>query len=473
MKIIPVILCGGYGERLWPLSRREKPKQFLSLINDNSLLQNTLERINKFKDSEPPIIICNDEHRFLVSDQCQKVIGNNYKIILEPAKKNTAPAILASTLYSLKKRDSILIVLSSDHYIDNEKKFYNSILTARDHAQNDNIVTLGVKPYSANTNYGYINFTNNEIEGGYKVKSFVEKPSKTDAIKFLKSKNYFWNSGIFVFKASTMVELYKEFVPDMYKKILFSVQNATEDLDFFRLEKKSFNQSKNISFDYAILEKSSSKIVVPLRSDWKDLGSWNSIYEIRKKNSRHNVIHGEVENIESTGCLFFSPNTLTVGIGLKDLVIVNTPDASLVARKDRLDDLKIVLKNLKISNSDKLSNSLQFFRPWGWFEILMNSKTFKVKLIHIKPKKAISLQKHSKRSEHWVVVKGKANVIRGDEEFVLSKNESTFIKKNQIHRIKNQSSKVLEIIEVQSGEYLGEDDIIRYEDFYGRSKHLS
>lgn len=471
MKIIPVILSGGSGTRLWPLSRKQYPKQFLALDSQKSMLQETILRLNGIDNIEKPIIVCNTKHRFLVAEQLNEINLSNATILLEPIGRNTAPAIAAAAIYVNKKYlndKSILLVLSADHLIRDIRAFHKAIFIALESARIEKIVTFGVKPTEANTGYGYIKTFDEIINGAYRVDSFEEKPDQITANQYLEKGNYFWNSGMFVFKSEVLLEELSIYSKDILKNISASVSEATKDMDFIRLDAKSFSRSPNISIDYAIMEKSSKVVVVPLDAGWNDIGAWKSLYEIGNKDEEGNVIKGDVYLEDTTNSYILSSSRIIATIGLNNLVIIDTPDALLVSDKNKTNFVKNISSRLSEEGRSEQDYQRKVYRPWGWFDSIESGKHFQVKRLHVKQQAKLSLQMHHKRAEHWVVIRGIATVINGDKELTLQKGESTYIPIGVKHSLANLSNEPLEVIEVQSGIYLGEDDIVRFEDIYGR-----
>ncbi len=466
--IVPVILSGGSGTRLWPLSRRLYPKQFINLVNDTTLFQDTIMRLPD--DTSNPLIICNEEHRFIVAEQLRQIKSTNIGIILEPVGKNTAPAIAIAAMHLLNsKKDPILLVLSADHLINNDEKFHNSIQIARKIAKQEKMVTLGVKPNKPDIGYGYIEVNNSETNKYYNIISFTEKPNLKIAQKYLDSGNYYWNSGIFMFKASTYLKELKKYEPEIYTICKKSCIKAPKDLDFIRLENKEFYKCPDKSIDYAVMEKTNVGVVVPLDGVWSDIGSWESLWNSKSKDSNNNVSDGDVILTKVKNSYIHSSNRLVSVNDLSDLVIIDTQDALLVSSKKNSQDIKYIVEKLKNDNRSELDNHRKVYRPWGYYDSIDFGEGFQVKRIFVNPGAKLSLQKHNKRAEHWVIVKGIATITCEEKVFQLRKNQSTYIPKNTIHRIENQKNTPLEIIEIQTGSYLGEDDIIRLEDDYQRN----
>ena len=478
--IIPIILCGGKGTRLWPLSRQSYPKQFLSLYGEShkSLLQLTQERLEDLEKIDNPIIICNEEHRFLVAQQMRDIGIKPKAIILEPQGKNTAPAIALGAIKSLedKNQENLLLVLSADHIIRERKIFQKVLKKSFDYAQNGNLVTFGIVPHYPETGYGYIEseliVDKNKIECS-RIKKFIEKPNKELAKKLIKDKKYTWNSGIFMFKASQIIKELEKYAPLVIKSCHEAIQNSVEDLDFIRIDKKSFSKAPNIAIDVAVMEKTDLGLVIPLDAGWSDIGSWKSLWENEKKDNEGNVIKGNIINLESKNSYINSENRLLVTLGIKDLIVVETRDATLVSSKKHTEKLKTIVNELEQNGYKEGSLHQKIFRPWGAYTSLIDSQNWLVKKIEGNPGSKLSLQMHNHRAEHWVVVSGVAKIEINEKKFTLKENQSTFIPLGAKHRLFNPGEKMLTIIEIQSGDYIGEDDIIRFKDDYGRDKDNS
>jgi mannose-1-phosphate guanylyltransferase/mannose-6-phosphate isomerase len=471
MMIIPVILSGGSGIRLWPLSRKQCPKQYLSLTGDNTMLQETILRLGGLDNLTGPIIICNADHRFLVAEQCQQIDIINPVILLEPVGRNTAPAIAAAALHSLKQTDgAVLLVLSADHVIQDVDVFHQAINIACQQAQDGKLVTFGIVPTDANTGYGYIKMSKDNTDGAYKVEEFVEKPNLETAQIYLEQGNYLWNSGMFMFKAATLIDELTIHSPDIVKSVSDAVNNAKQDLDFIRLDKQDFESSPSDSIDYALMEKSNNVVVVPLDAQWNDIGSWSALHDIGIKDTNGNVIKGDVITQDTTNTYINASHHMVATIGVDNLIIVDTPDATFVATQDKAQEVKSIVESLQANGRDEGGIHRKVYRPWGWYDSIESGKHFQVKRLHVNPGAKLSLQMHHQRAEHWVVVSGVATAINGEEILTLKKGESTYIPLGVTHALENKTSEPLEIIEVQSGTYLGEDDIVRFEDIYGRVK---
>ena len=471
MKIVPVILSGGSGTRLWPLSRKQYPKQFLSLLGSNTLFQETLLRLKGVNNLSEPIVICNDDHRFLVAEQLNQIGIKNAAIILEPTGRNTAPAISAAAMHIIKNndvQDSIMLVLSADHEIKNIKEFQKTINIAKIHAKKGKLVTFGIVPNSPNTGFGYINYSNELNLEVYEAKKFVEKPNKKTAESYLKDGCYLWNSGMFMFEPNQLIEELSIHCVEIVNAVRQSFDNATHDLDFIRLEAKTFKSSPGNSIDYALMEKSNNVVVVKLDAGWSDVGSWSSLYEISEKDKNGNVLKGDIFAEETYDSYIDAGSHIVATIGIRDLVIIDTPDATFIAAKDKVNEVQKIVKKLQILDREEHANNRKVFRPWGWYDSIESGINFQVKRLHVNPGAKLSLQLHHKRAEHWVIIDGEASVTNGEETLTLIKGESTYIPIGVVHSLENKTSQILEIIEVQSGIYLGEDDIVRLEDIYGR-----
>ena len=473
-KLLPIILCGGTGTRLWPLSRRSFPKQYLSINNqkNSSFLQVTTQRIQNLENAENPIIICNEEHRFITAEQLRQINIKPSSIILEPSSQNTAPAITAAALKAISKgNDPILLILPSDHQIRNDKIFLDSIEQAKQATLEGRIVTFGIKPSNPATGFGYIkskNSFNTNSSGPYKIESFIEKPNIELAEKFYQDKRYCWNSGIFMAKASILINELEIFSPEIVLHCKESLRKKINDLDFERLDKNSFQKCPNISIDKAIMEKTSRGVIFPLNVEWSDIGSWKSLWENSSKDTTGNVLIGDSIGVSSENCLISSNSRLTVGLNIKDLIIVETNDAVLVTRKSESENVKELVNYLKNNNRSESEENRKVYRPWGNYVSVDNSLLWKIKKIEVNPGASLSLQLHKKRAEHWIVVEGLAKIQIDDEKFNLKANQSCYVPIGTKHRLSNPGKKPLIIIEVQSGKYLGEDDIIRFKDLYGR-----
>ena len=471
MQIVPVILSGGSGTRLWPLSRKQYPKQYLPLAGDNTMLQETILRLNGLENLTDPIIVCNADHRFLVAEQCQQIDIKNPTILLEPIGRNTAPAIAAAALQSIKdSNDAVLLVLSADHVIQDVEAFHQAINIASNQARSGKLATFGIVPTDANTGYGYIKSSKDNADGAYKVEEFVEKPDLQTAQSYLEQGNYLWNSGMFMFKIDTFISELTTHSPDIVKSVNNAINNAEQDLDFIRLDKQAFESSPSDSIDYALMEKSDNVVVVPLDAQWNDIGDWSALYDIGTKDNNGNVIQGDVFTEETTNTYINANHHMVATIGVQDLVIIDTPNATLISAKDKAQEVKKIVEQLQHQDREERYYHRKVYRPWGWYESIEVDVHFQVKRLHVNPGAKLSLQMHYKRAEHWVVVSGEATAINGEDVLTLTEGESTYIPVRTTHGLENKTNERLEIIEVQSGTYLGEDDIVRFEDIYGRVK---
>lgn len=463
MNICAVIIAGGSGTRLWPLSRASYPKQFLKLYGDKTMLQDTLGRLSGL-DLKSNITICNEDHRFLVAEQLRE-IGNLGTIILEPIGRNTAPAICLAALST--KDDPLLLVLPADHIITDIVAFEESILNAVPLANDGKLVTFGIVPSEPHTGYGYIK--RGKKDGlSFEVDQFIEKPKINDAKKYFESDNYFWNSGMFLFKSSRFIEELERFCPDIYTACKEAVGVQKKDLDFVRIGETAFTNCPSKSIDYAVLEKADNVNVVPMDAGWSDIGSWSSLWEHSEKDLNGNVIKGDVIVNNSRNNLIRSDDRLVTALGVENLIVVSTKDVLMVANKDEVQNIKSIVQYLKESSRDEWKIHREVYRPWGKYDSVDFGSRYQVKRITVNPGAKLSVQKHHHRSEHWVVVSGIAKVTKNDKTFLISENESTYIPVATVHALENPGKVFLELIEVQSGSYLGEDDIVRIEDRYGR-----
>ncbi len=462
-----VILAGGSGTRLWPLSRSNFPKQFINLMSSNSMLQDTIIRAPS-ETKTAPYVICNESTRFLVAEELQNINVQNPNIILEPVGKNTAPAIALAAMDAVNKgHDPVMVVLASDHVIKDERSFHDALKAADEAAQNDKLVTFGIVPTHPETGYGYIK-KGQQASQFFKVAEFVEKPNLETAESYLSSGDYLWNSGMFAFKASVYLTELKKYNLDIFKVCENAINNKTEDLDFIRVSKEIFEKCPDDSIDYAVMEKTSDSVVIPLDAGWSDVGSWSSLYEISEKDDSNNVVFGDVITNETECCYIRGEERLVVTIGVKDLVILDTKDALMVVHKNSTQDVKKIVNQLKEQQRSEYAFHREVYRPWGKYDTIDSGDRYQVKRITVKPGAKLSVQMHHHRAEHWIVVSGTAKVTVGDKEVMLSENQSTYIPIGMIHALENPGKIPLELIEVQSGSYLGEDDIIRFKDIYGR-----
>lgn len=467
--LIPVILAGGVGTRLWPLSRESFPKQFISLFNNQSLFQKTLLR-SACLDAAGPLVIGGEDHRFLLSEQMRALDIPSCPMMIEPCMRNTAPAVALAAFQALSvDKDPILFVMPGDHDISDEEGFKRSVELGVSLAKENKLVTFGIEPRSPETGYGYIEQGDKLKTGGYLVKRFVEKPPFEKAVQFVRSKKYFWNSGMFIFKAQKFLQELEKYAPEIYQKSKMAFEQSVKDIDFIRPDKTTFEACPAESVDYAVMEKTQEAVVVPLQSQWCDVGAWDALAELYKKDASGNVVAGDVDALDSKNCFFRAENRLIAAVGVENLVVVETPDAVLVLNKAHSQSIKPLVAQLKAKRKSQAETHHRTHRPWGYFESIDQGERFQVKRISVKVGAKLSLQRHHHRSEHWVVVKGTARVTRGDEVFLLSENHSTYIPIGVTHRLENAGKIPLEIIEVQSGAYLGEDDIERLDDQYGRN----
>lgn len=462
--VVPLVLSGGGGSRLWPLSRELQPKQLLKLRFGSNLtmLQETAQRV-----PGQPIIVCNLEHRFIVAEQMREIGIDPRAIVVEPVGRNTAPAVAVAALLLENDPDALLLVMPADHQIANTKAFHAAIAAAAPLARDGMLVTFGITPTEPHTGYGYIR-RGAAVQDGYAVAQFVEKPDAATATGYLASGDYLWNSGIFLFRARTYLDELAARLPDMVVQCRAALAEGQSDLFFFRLAEEAFAAIAGQSIDYAVMEHTSRAAVVPMDIGWSDVGSWSAMWQESPRDQAGNVLVGDVLAIGATNSYIRSERPLVATIGVDNLVVVATDDAVLVADKAHDQDVKKVVEALKAARRPEASQGTRMWRPWGWFQTLDEGARYKVKNIQVNPGQKLSLQKHWHRSEHWVVVTGTALVTCGDETFPLRENESTFIPAGTVHRLENPGQLPLRMIEVQSGEYVGEDDIVRMEDVYGR-----
>ena len=458
-----MLMAGGSGTRLWPLSRAAHPKQFLSLYNEETMLQSTVKRLDGL-DINSTIIMCNEKHRFFVAEQLREIdrLGT---IILEPEGRNTAPAITLAAL--AVNDDPLLLILAADHVIQNDDAFIEAVTAAIPLAEAGKLVTFGIIPNKPDTGYGYIK-KGDEIGGGFKVEEFIEKPGLDLAREFICSDRYYWNSGMFLVRASRYLEELKKFSPDIYEACELSMENIQKDLDFLRVNSKRFEACPSESIDIAVMEKTEDAVVVPMNAVWCDIGSWSSLWEISEKDENGNSAHGDVMLDATNNSYIKTDGKLVAAIGVNDLVIVSTKDVVMVAHKNSVHDVKKIVRKLKNDSRSEWELHREVYRPWGKYDSIDNGERYQAKRITVRPGAKLSVQMHHHRAEHWIVVSGTAKVTNGDNEFLLSENESTYIPIGAVHALENQGKIDLELIEVQSGSYLGEDDIVRFEDIYGR-----
>lgn len=470
--VLPVVMAGGSGTRLWPLSRQLYPKQFLPLVGEQTLLQQTCDRITGLH-VEKSLFICGEEHRFTVAEQLRQVDYINSTILLEPAGRNTAPAVALAACYALDKaaggEDPILLVLAADHAIENPQSFCDVVTSALPFAEQGKLVTFGVVPSSPETGYGYIKCADLVGKGPAQVvSSFVEKPSSEVAEAYLAEGDYLWNSGMFLFRASRFLEELNKYCPDISAICQSAMADASVDSDFVRPNREVFLQCPEDSIDYAVMEKTPEAVVVPMDCGWSDVGSWSALWDVSDKDEQGNTLKGDVIALDTHNSYVQADRKLIATLGLRDMVVVESDDALMVADKSRVQEVKAIVASLREQRRSEADVHRKVFRPWGYYDSIENGPRFQVKRIVVKPGGRLSLQMHHHRAEHWIVVSGTALVTKGKEEFLLSENESTFIPIGETHRLENPGAIPLEMIEVQSGSYLGEDDIVRFEDIYDR-----
>ena len=470
-KICPVILSGGSGTRLWPMSRESYPKQLLPLVSDRSLLQETAARTSNSGHYTPPIVVCNSEHRFVVAQQLQCIGQAPKAILLEPVGRNTAPAAaVAAITLARDDQNALILLLPSDHSIADTLAFQSAVATAAEAAINGALVTFGIKPSGPETSYGYVH-RGAPVKGRagcFTVAEFIEKPDLATATGFLARGGYDWNSGMFLFKANTYLEELERLEPDIITHCRDAIDNGETDLDFIRLAEKPFSQCASKSIDYAVMEHTDKAAVVPADMGWNDVGSWTALWDDGAKDGSGNVLVGDVLALDSARSYLRSEGPLIAALGVDDLVVVATSDAILIAPKHRTQDVRTMVDVLKTRGRAEATTHPRVHRPWGYYQTVDEGDRFQVKRITVNTGASLSLQMHHHRAEHWIVVNGAASVRRGNEEFILNENESTYIPPNTLHRLENPGRVPLDLIEVQSGGYLGEDDIVRYEDNYGR-----
>ena len=467
--IVPVILSGGSGTRLWPLSRKMHPKQLLPLLHETTLLQDTANRFAKSSDVHQAIVICNEEYRFMVAEQIKQSSLKSVDIILEPFGRNTAPAI-ALAAFDAKQDDSdpVLLVLPADHDIRNVGAFLQAVDLGKEQSEQGELVTFGIVPDKPETGYGYIQTSKHVNSNTYQVKRFVEKPNLDTAKKYLDEGGYYWNSGMFMFKAAEYLNALQEFAPEIYSASQAAMDKAQKDMDFIRVGVEEFKKCPADSIDYAVMEKVKNAVVIPVNIGWSDVGSWSALHEIGDQDENNNIFIGDTFHVATKNSYIRSEHKLVTTLGVEDLIIVDTDDALLVANKNHVQDIKEIVSALSNENREEVVLHKRVCRPWGCYQGIDQSDRFQVKRITVKPGAVLSLQLHHHRAEHWIVVNGTAKVTKGDDVFILSENESTYIPLGTKHRLENIGKIPLELIEVQTGSYLGEDDIVRFDDVYGR-----
>lgn len=470
MQVIPVIMAGGSGTRLWPLSRVQYPKQFLPLaFGGHTLLQATIQRLEGL-DVASPLLICNEEHRFLAAEQLRAIGRDDAQILLEPAGRNTAPAIALAAMQARKLQatsDAVLLVLAADHVIADVAAFQNCVQAALPLANDGKLVAFGVVPSHAETGYGYIE--QGAVAGnGFVINRFVEKPDAATAQSYLESGRFLWNSGMFMFKVDRYLQELERLAPDIFNACQASMADTQEDLTFVRVSKAAFEACPSDSIDYAVMEKTEDAMVVPLDAGWSDVGSWSALWDVSPKDDNGNAVQGDAILQDCTGTYVHANSRLVTAVGVRDLVVVETKDAVLVACKNRVQDVKKVVERLKADCRSEHHSHREVYRPWGIYDSVDSGVRYQVKRITVKPGAKLSVQMHHHRAEHWIVVSGTAQISNGEKTYLLTENQSTYIPIGQVHALENPGKIPLELIEVQSGSYLGEDDIVRFEDRYGR-----
>lgn len=469
--MIPVVLSGGSGSRLWPLSRGLYPKQFLPLVSEQTMLQETVSRLEGLVGLQAPLVVCNEDHRFIVAEQLRQLGIVDPSILLEPVGRNTAPAIAVAALSAMAGgEDPILLVLAADHVIADVKAFHAAIGVAAKAAAEGRLVTFGVLPTAPETGYGYIRRAAAGNAGVYPIAEFVEKPDLVTAEQYLASGEYFWNSGMFMFRASVFIAELEKHAPVMLDSCRRALATGAKDFEFLRLGKEAFAACPANSIDYAVMEKTDKACVVPLSAGWNDVGSWSALWEIQPKDESGNVLKGDVLAVNTRNSYLHSADgRLVATVGVDDLVVVDTSDAVVVARRDQVQDVKKVVEALKDSGRKEATQHRVVYRPWGNYDSIDTGERYQVKRITVAPGARLSVQMHHHRAEHWIVVSGTAKILNGDSEVLLTENQSTYIPVGVVHALENPGKIPLELIEVQSGAYLGEDDIVRFEDRYGRA----
>ncbi len=472
--LIPVILCGGSGTRLWPLSRASYPKQYWPLADasEATLLQQTQQRLNGLKGLSDPLLICHEDHRFIVAEQMRQIQIEPSAILLEPIGRNTAPAVTVAALKATQRgEDPLLLVLSADHVITDSQQFLRTIEAGRNAAEAGRLVTFGIVPTAPETGYGYIEaadlLSSSDLKGA-DILRFVEKPDRLTAEQFLADKRFTWNSGIFLFKASTILSELRKFVPEVVASCRSALEEDLPDLEFLRLERESFAKCPSLAIDVAVMEKTHLGTVLPLNAGWSDVGSWNALWETAEHDINGNVFRGRVIAKDSKNCYLRSENRLVVGLGVENLVVVETDDAVLISDRSNTQDVKKIVQQLELEGRSEGKAHRKIYRPWGHYTGIVEGNRWQVKRIEVKSGASLSLQMHHHRAEHWIVVKGTALVEKDGEKQLVGENQSTYIPMGCKHRLSNPGRMPVELIEVQSGAYLGEDDIVRLEDRYGR-----
>lgn len=467
-QMIPVILSGGSGTRLWPLSRSQHPKQFLPLVSNNTMLQETVLRLHGLTDMKAPMGVCNEDHRFMMAEQMREIGARPSAIILEPAGRNTAPAVALAAL-TADSPDEVLLILPADHVIADVPAFQAAIAKAKTLAQQGNLVTFGIVPTEAETGYGYIKAGPTFKEDSFIVAAFVEKPDFPTAQSYVHSGDYYWNSGMFAFTSGRYLQELEKFRPDILNACRKALSGAQRDVDFLRLDSDAFLQCPSDSIDYAVMERTDQAVVIPLDAGWNDVGSWSALWDVTSKDEHGNAISGDVLTLDTENSFLHAGSKLIATVGIQNLVVIDTDDAVMIATKDRVQDVKKIVDQLKADKRSEADIHRKVYRPWGYYHLIDHGERFQAKRIVVKPGAKLSLQKHHHRAEHWIVVKGTAKVTKGEQNILLTENESTYIPLGVTHCLENPGVIPLEMVEVQSGSYLGEDDIVRFQDNYGRS----
>ena len=465
--MIPVILSGGSGTRLWPLSRAHYPKQFLPLVSSYTMVQETILRLAGLEGLKAPLAVCNEDHRFMMAEQLWEIDAKPSAIILEPVGKNTAPAVAMAAL-TAASGDDILLVLPADHVISNLEAFHGAIVQAKALAEQGFLVTFGIVPTEPETGYGYIKRDTLQHGSAFSVAAFVEKPDAETAKDYLQSGDYYWNSGMFAFKVDTFLSELEKFNPEMLACCKQALNAAKVDLDFVRLDKEIFSTCPADSIDYAVMEKTDKAVVIPLDAGWNDVGSWSALWDVTDKDEFGNAISGDVLTVDTHNSFIHAQSKLVAVVGAHDLVVVETDDAVMISPKDRVQEVKEIVTQLKALGRSEANIHRKAYRPWGHYDLVDTGERHQTKRIVVKPGAKLSVQKHHHRAEHWVVVKGTALVTKGEEKLLITENESIYIPLGIVHCLENPGVIPLEIVEVQSGSYLGEDDIVRFVDQYGR-----
>jgi len=470
MNLYPVILSGGSGSRLWPMSREHYPKPLLPLVSEKTLLQETAARLDEIPELGDAVYVCNEEHRFLVAEQVAQLGKTPSTIILEPVGRNTAPALTLAALYLVSKDpDAMMVVMPADHVMKQAQQFVDAVSQAGFHAGSGALVTFGVVPGGPETGYGYIK-RGEKLEDGaaFHVAEFVEKPDLQTAERYVSAGDYYWNSGIFLMRADSWLKEIERFRPDIKRDCVLAMSQGKQDSDFFRVDQDVFSACPADSIDYAVMEKTDKAVVVPISAGWSDVGAWSALWDVSPHDDNGNVIQGDVFAEDTHNAFLLAQHRCLATVGIDDVIVVETADAVLVAHKDKAQDVKKIVDRLKQEDRDERKVHRQVYRPWGSYEGIDSGTRFQVKRLSVKPGAQLSLQMHHHRAEHWVVVKGTARVTCGERVFKLHENESTYIPLGEKHRLENPGTTPLEVIEIQSGDYLGEDDIVRFEDVYDR-----